>query len=571
MIPVAGRRFDCGWVEALTAACRCGSLCALALLLLTLVVAPPPAAHAGTPPDPLTAPAAVSTTGARSASPSNDLWVIVKSGTSQDLHGVCFVDRLHGWAVGDKGTIIATSDGGDTWTSQSSGTRVVGFTDVSFADTRNGWAVGPCGWVVHTTDGGVTWSRQHFPYGAGDIGGVSAVGPSAAFIAGFDFQQSPPPFVCRTTDGGAQWGTVFNHGGYNLYDICAVDASKAWAVGSTSGYGRGAVLATTDGGATWWAQSASTARLVQLMAVDFADASTGWAVGTNGDIRATCDGGNSWATQNRGSDWWTGVAAVTRQDAWICGQDGIIATQDWGWHYVLQEDYPTNDVCFVDAAHGWAVSDKGYVLQYSPDPIAVALTGASKDWQPFADLTAAASCGFGLWVTSMQYRIDGGAWREIPGAGPTRTLGIGDAGQHLVEVFCTDTGGQTSNIASATVFIDPYLPHPLPRPTPAPGFARVIVQRGHKATIRYRVRDTMPERVHVWLQILRGPRRASGVPSASRSVIVRTVYLGRRPTGTLLTARFRCPPSVGAYRYRLIAIASHGRIGRYEGGRLVVR
>ena len=31
------------------------------------------------------------------------------------LNDVCFVDRQHGWAAGDHGTILRTSDGGETW------------------------------------------------------------------------------------------------------------------------------------------------------------------------------------------------------------------------------------------------------------------------------------------------------------------------------------------------------------------------------------------------------------------------------------------------------------------------
>lgn len=35
------------------------------------------------------------------------------------LHGVNFVSSTEGWAVGDYGTILKTTNGGTTWTSQS--------------------------------------------------------------------------------------------------------------------------------------------------------------------------------------------------------------------------------------------------------------------------------------------------------------------------------------------------------------------------------------------------------------------------------------------------------------------
>jgi photosystem II stability/assembly factor-like uncharacterized protein len=42
----------------------------------------------------------------------------------RNAFGVDFVDTLNGWAVGDAGTIRHTSDGGATWTGQTSGTGV---------------------------------------------------------------------------------------------------------------------------------------------------------------------------------------------------------------------------------------------------------------------------------------------------------------------------------------------------------------------------------------------------------------------------------------------------------------
>ena len=39
-----------------------------------------------------------------------------------DLYGVSFTDANNGTAVGDYGTILRTTNGGTTWTSQSSGT-----------------------------------------------------------------------------------------------------------------------------------------------------------------------------------------------------------------------------------------------------------------------------------------------------------------------------------------------------------------------------------------------------------------------------------------------------------------
>ena len=48
-----------------------------------------------------------------------------------------FVDDTHGWAVGDAGSLLATADGGLTWTAQSSGTPLA-LAKVRFVDARTG-------------------------------------------------------------------------------------------------------------------------------------------------------------------------------------------------------------------------------------------------------------------------------------------------------------------------------------------------------------------------------------------------------------------------------------------------
>jgi photosystem II stability/assembly factor-like uncharacterized protein len=69
-----------------------------------------------------------------------------------DLEHVAFVDASHGWAVGD-GTVIATTDGGRTWTRQSVGPSD-GLSDLSFVSRTRGWVVGDGAAILTTTTGG---------------------------------------------------------------------------------------------------------------------------------------------------------------------------------------------------------------------------------------------------------------------------------------------------------------------------------------------------------------------------------------------------------------------------------
>ncbi|MBQ6826572.1 MAG: hypothetical protein IJO46_01040, partial [Thermoguttaceae bacterium] len=81
------------------------------------------------------------------------------------LNDVCFVSPTQGWAVGDRGTIWTTVDGGATWNLADVPTDANLFA-VSFFDENFGLAVGGrvvpatgvgVGVLLRTIDGGTTW------------------------------------------------------------------------------------------------------------------------------------------------------------------------------------------------------------------------------------------------------------------------------------------------------------------------------------------------------------------------------------------------------------------------------
>ena len=82
-------------------------------------------------------------------------WTIQSSGTTEILWGVSFTDGNNGTAVGENGTILRTTDGGAHWSPQTSGTAL-NLRAVSFTDANSGTAVGEGGVILRTTDGGNT-------------------------------------------------------------------------------------------------------------------------------------------------------------------------------------------------------------------------------------------------------------------------------------------------------------------------------------------------------------------------------------------------------------------------------
>ncbi|MFH1003906.1 MAG: T9SS type A sorting domain-containing protein [Bacteroidota bacterium] len=79
-------------------------------------------------------------------------WTEQTSGTTDDLYSVYFTDDDTGYAVGENGTILETSDGGSNWEEQESGTTD-DLHSVYFIDDDMGYAVGSDGTILETTSG----------------------------------------------------------------------------------------------------------------------------------------------------------------------------------------------------------------------------------------------------------------------------------------------------------------------------------------------------------------------------------------------------------------------------------
>ncbi|MHC4422872.1 MAG: WD40/YVTN/BNR-like repeat-containing protein, partial [Planctomycetota bacterium] len=69
------------------------------------------------------------------------------------------MDDQTGYAAGAVGTILKTTDGGETWVAQTSGS-VTGLKAMCFVNASVGFVVGTVGEILRTDDGGETWVPQ---------------------------------------------------------------------------------------------------------------------------------------------------------------------------------------------------------------------------------------------------------------------------------------------------------------------------------------------------------------------------------------------------------------------------
>lgn len=85
----------------------------------------------------------------------------VHSTNGDFFKSICFPTSLTGYAVGAKGTIIKTMDGGITWEKIEKPSQInpISFNSVFFIDQLRGYICGNTGLLWYTQDGGKSWIK----------------------------------------------------------------------------------------------------------------------------------------------------------------------------------------------------------------------------------------------------------------------------------------------------------------------------------------------------------------------------------------------------------------------------
>ncbi len=212
-----------------------------------------------------------------------DSWTLFQ--TADDAEAVFFISESEGWACGNDGMILHSTNGGVGWSPQNSGVGEK-LRDIWFADENNGWACGRDGLLIHTTDGGQSWSPQSSP-ATDDLRGIHMLDGQTGWIVGSD------GLIMFTSNAGQNWETQLSVPGGEEDEfeaVFALDADRAWAVG-----GQGRIYATNNGGESWDPQSSGTT--VALMDVHFRSLDNGWVCGGGGFLAQSSESGSMWHTQ----------------------------------------------------------------------------------------------------------------------------------------------------------------------------------------------------------------------------------------------------------------------------------
>ncbi len=284
-------------------------------------------------------------------------WIMQVSNTTSNLNGVFFQpDGRTGWAVGDGGRILKTSNAGVTWAIQVSNTAF-NLNGVWFTAPDTGWAVGNAGTVLRTVNGGAIWTR--IPSNAGEnLMDVQFATRDTGWAVGAGV-------IVRTFNRGATWQRLTPTVS-TLRSVSFSGTREAWAVGDG-----GVIVGTHDRGLSWFiVQPAITGQA--LKAVWRRSEPVAFAVGAGGVAPRTISppaDTTKWELMNAGAvNQLEGVHYPTDLIGYAVGFNAsglVLRTDDGGQTWQTQDpstQFRLNDVYFLDAIHGWAVGNNGTIV-----------------------------------------------------------------------------------------------------------------------------------------------------------------------------------------------------------------
>ena len=184
------------------------------------------------------------------------------------------------FAVGPRGTLARSVDGGRTWAEVGVSTAE-DVIDASFVDELTGYAVDAAGTVLRTVNGGASWQVLDTGYSATPQAVLALSADEVLLIGGRG--------ILRSRDGGSTFSRVRARIVAAAARLFNVDR----AGGRVFAYGSKNIVASRDRGRTW--EKVLRPRKALLSSLDFVSARTGFVLGQDGQVFKTRNGGRRWS------------------------------------------------------------------------------------------------------------------------------------------------------------------------------------------------------------------------------------------------------------------------------------
>lgn len=279
-----------------------------------------------------------------------------------DLNHTKFLNDTTGWAVGKKGVIIKTTDGGNFWWVQNTNS-VSDLTSLWILDNLKIISIGTNGGIFRTTNSGVNWIYSKLPglnFNLSSIYFINNIG----WIAGYD-HVTTNGYIYKTTNDGENWILNFtsplNH---RFFSIQFLNNLTGYA--TTSGY----LYKTTNSGNNWIQFG-----IFPAYKSHFIDEYSGVCIMNylqgsvyNGYIYKTTNSGlNSSIMMNTVDTLLYDLYSLNNQIMFSSGQKGkILKTTNYGDNWLTTSTFlphDLNSVYFHNSDSGISVGSSGTIIR----------------------------------------------------------------------------------------------------------------------------------------------------------------------------------------------------------------
>ena len=269
-----------------------------------------------------------------------------------NIHGISFIDDNHGWICtyhpfdAEPSAVLETTNGGQTWTEHSA---PYAGADIYMIDEQYGYFGAINGFIYKTTDGAETWTFHglltvalydlEFPprpaqvgYAGGKDGHLSQITPQGLFPFSLGLNGSVYCLSFPTEEQGwalldyqliiryvnGEWISDQSHPFSSKGWLFCIDNFQGWCVGDR--------FLLTNNGIDWEQVDPNFIQTGAMMGVYFTDLNNGWAVGTQGQIAYSINGGYDWTMleHNLTDAILTGVLFTSPNNGYIIGGEKTI-------------------------------------------------------------------------------------------------------------------------------------------------------------------------------------------------------------------------------------------------------
>ena len=292
-------------------------------------------------------------------------WDKVESGTNNDLLSVeATEDEI--WAFGEGGVVLGSLDGGLSWNFAN----VITSSELSMSDSGFGsiLAASSDGTVIIKYESAPQWADISFEIGEESITGVSLIRNDSAVAVGSN--GSIWKYESQT------WND-YSVSGVDLLDVSFLDSERGIAVGED-----GAILFSDDGGVTWdYRDSPSEASSSRIIDIEFYSDIRAYAITDNGEVLKSSreistqvgflwnmqyfesEGGSSNLDANL-----TSIEVASTNKFLLSGSGGYLSMSKDGGNIVTKQLIPVdnltsfNDIVMINGFNGVTVGSGGTIL-----------------------------------------------------------------------------------------------------------------------------------------------------------------------------------------------------------------